>query len=60
MRKVAYMWVYGMPLKPPAGPFTAMQQPTTIGPRGLELGLWIMMIAAHSCGATAPAGASRR
>jgi hypothetical protein len=49
-----------MPLKPPARPFTAMQQPATINSRGLELGLWIMMIAAHSCGATAPAGASRQ
>ena len=59
-RKAPYMRVYGVPLKPPAGPFTAMQQPTTIGPRALELGLWIMMIAARSCGATAPAGISRR
>jgi hypothetical protein len=37
-----------------------MQQTTTIGCRALELGLWIMMIAARSCGAAAPAGVSSR
>jgi hypothetical protein len=37
-----------------------MQQTTRIARRALELGLWIMMIAAHSSGAAAPAGVSSR
>ena len=41
------------------GPFTAMQHKRRIAVVALESVLWMVMIAARSCGATAPAGNSR-
>jgi hypothetical protein len=42
-----------------AGPFTAMQHYPRILFQALELGLWIVIIVALSCGATASAGISK-
>jgi hypothetical protein len=44
----------------PARLFTAMQHHSKIGFQALELMTWIVMIAARSCGANAPAGISRQ
>jgi hypothetical protein len=49
----------GAPMELLARAFTAMQQTCKIDLGALELGPRMMMIAARSCGATAPAGISR-
>ena len=48
------------PLHDRLGLFTAVQHQPRIDTQALELGLRMMMMAAHSCGATAPAGISRQ
>jgi len=41
-----------------AGPFTAMQHCAKYAALGLEVGPWMVIIEALSCGATAPPGIS--